>query len=131
MKIGIDLHGVIDSDPGFFKDILGFMSTNGVEVYIVSGPPVADIIVELEKLGIEKETHYKNVYSVVDFLKESGVKMWQDDRDRWWTNDNDWWDSKAKICDKHSLESMLDDKEMYEPAFKDIETEFILYMREN
>jgi hypothetical protein len=130
MKIGIDLHGVIDSDPDLFKSLFTLMSLQNREVYIVSGPPRADIIAELDKLGFEEKSHYTDVYSVVDFLKESGVKMWQDKNRRWWCNDKDWCESKAKICDKLSLEYMLDDKEMYRKAFDDIETKFVLYVYE-
>jgi len=130
MKVGIDLHGVIDSDPDLFKRLLLFMSLKDREVYIVSGPPKVEIVAELEELGFEKDMHYKEVYSIVDFLKENGVEMWQDENRRWWSNEEDWLSSKAKICDKLSLEYMLDDKEMYRPAFDNIETEFVLYYKE-
>ena len=126
MRIGIDLHGVIDSDPDLFK---GIMSLKSRDVYIVSGPPKIEIVAELEALGIEKELHYKEVYSIVDFLKEQGVEMWQDKNRRWWSNDKDWLESKAKICDKLSLSYMLDDKEMYKAAFDNIKTEFVLYIQ--
>ena len=128
MKIGIDLHGVIDDDPLLFRSL---MSLQNREVYIVSGPPKADIIAELDKLGFKKSTHYKEAYSIVDFLKESGVEMWQDKNGRWWSNTKDWVESKAKICDRLSLEYMLDDQEMYRAAFDDIKTRFVLYRREN
>jgi predicted peroxiredoxin len=128
MKIGIDLHGVIDSNPKLFKMVLFGLSMSGkVKIYIVSGPPKADIISELENLGIEQDLHYDEVYSVVDFLKESGVKMWQDERSRWWTNEEDWCASKSKICDKLHLDIMLDDKEMYRAGFNNIPTKFVLY----
>lgn len=130
MKVGIDLHGVIDNDPTLFKKLLTMMHLQGREVYIVSGPPVVDIMAELDKLGLEKGLHYKGVRSIVDFLKESGVEMWQDERGRWWSNNEDWLSSKAKICDGLSLEYMLDDKEMYRPAFDDIKTKFVLYVEE-
>ena len=130
MKIGIDLHGVIDSDPDLFKRLLTFMYLKDREVYIVSGPPKSEITTELEGLGFEEVLHYKEVYSIVDFLKESGVEMWQDENRRWWSNNKDWLESKAKICDKLSLEYMLDDKEMYRPAFDNVKTKFVLYTKD-
>lgn len=130
MKIGLDLHGVIDDDPDMFKKVMTLMHLQDREVYIVSGPPKEDIIAELNELGFEKGVHYEEVYSIVDFLKESGVRMWQDERGRWWSNDEDWLSSKAKICDSLSLEYMLDDKEMYRPAFDSIKTKFVLYYRD-
>ena len=128
MKIGVDLHGVIDSNPELFKRMLSTLTLSGkVEIYIVSGPPKVDIIAELEELGFEEELHYEEVYSIVDFLKESGVVMWQNEKGRWWSNDEDWMASKARICDKLSITWMIDDKEMYKPAFKGIRTKFALY----
>lgn len=129
MKIGIDLHGVIDNDPMLFKKLLTILCLQDREVYIVSGPPKEEILAELNALGFEEELHYKEIHSIVDFLKESGVEMWQDERGRWWSNNEDWLSSKAKICDGLSLEYMLDDKEMYRPAFDNIKTKFILYYR--
>lgn len=131
MKIGVDLHGVIDSDPDLFKKLFTFMYFRDREVYIVSGPPKSEIISELKELGFEKGLHYKEVHSIVDFLKENGVEMWQDKNRRWWSNDRDWCESKAKICDKLSLEWMMDDKEMYKPAFDNIKTKFVLYVHED
>jgi hypothetical protein len=128
MKLGIDLHGVIDSNPELFKRALSTIALTGeVEIFIVSGPPKSEIITELDKLGFEEGLHYDEVYSVVDFLKESGVEMWQDGNGRWWTNDKDWCASKARICDKLHLYAMIDDKEMYKLDFKDIPTIFVLY----
>jgi len=128
MKIGVDLHGVIDSNPELFKRILSTLTLSGkVGVYIVSGPPKVDIIAELEELGFEEDLHYKEVYSIVDFLKESGVVMWQNEKGRWWSNDEDWMASKARICDKLHLDAMIDDKEMYRNAFANIKTHFTLY----
>lgn len=130
MKIGIDLHGVIDDDPKLFKKVMILMHSQDREVYIVSGPPKIDIVVELNELGFEKGVHYEEVYSIVDFLKESGVEMWQDGENRWWSNDEDWLSSKAKICNGLSLEYMLDDQEMYRPSFDSIRTKFVLYYRD-
>jgi len=128
MKLGIDLHGVIDSSPGLFKAVLFGLSMSGkVKIYIVSGPPKTEIINELENLGIEEDLHYDEVHSVVDSLKESGVEMWQDKNGRWWTNEEDWCASKSRICDKLHLDAMIDDKEMYKADFENIPTKFVLY----
>ena len=127
MKIGIDLHGVIDSAPEFFKGWLSVLSLKKVGVYIISGPPRPEIVAELEELGFRKGIHYKEVYSIVNYLKESGVPMWQDKNGDWWSNDRDWRTSKARICNKLSIDWMLDDHEMYKAAFADIKTNFTLY----
>lgn len=126
MIIGIDLHGVIDSDIEWAKKILdSLMFDFGIN--IISGPPKADIEKELNKYGLYRDIHFDAVFSVVDFLKEKDVKMWTDEKDTWWASDKDWWSSKAEICEKYNVDIMIDDKERYQQYFKDKKTKFLLY----
>jgi hypothetical protein len=53
--------------------------------------------------------------------------MWQDEKGRWWTHDEEWWKAKAEICEKHKVDIMIDDKKEWAPYFKDIKTKFLLY----
>ena len=116
MKLGIDLHGVIDTNPRLYKIILETMGKR-MEVHIISGPPRSEIIEELEELGFKKGLHYEEVHSIVDFLKENGEEMYQDENGRWWTdNDDHWCATKANICDEFQIDAMIDDKEMYRDA---------------
>jgi len=125
MILGIDLHGVIDSDIKNFKPLLEIFWN---KVYIISGPPKADIEKELNKHGLYQGLHFNKVFSVVDFLKEkSGVNMWTDEQGRWWASEEDWWSSKAAICEKHGVDIMIDDKEKFGRHFKDKKTKFLLY----
>lgn len=125
--IGIDLHGVIDSHPNAFRNIMRSSILLGRSVYVVSGPPEADIEAELLKYDIHEIHHFHRIITIVDFLKEEGVKMWTDEKGRWWANDEDWWGAKAKMCKLHNIDLMLDDKEKYGPYFENIETRFLLY----
>ena len=84
MIIGIDLHGVIDDDPDGFKYICTGFTCWNCSVYIISGPPEDEIEEELKKYKIYRDKHYGAILSVVDHLKEKGVEMWQDERERWW-----------------------------------------------
>lgn len=131
MIIGVDLHGVIDDDPKWFNELLeGFMESGDtvyITVYIISGPPEEDIRNELKKCALYQATHFSKIYSVVDHLREKGVEMWQDDRGRWWTHDDEWWKAKAEICEKHGVGIMIDDKKEWAPHFKNIKTKFLLY----
>ena len=134
MRIGIDLHGVIDDDPGWFCGFLSaFMAEFGkwrerkFTVCIISGPPKKDIKAELEKHGFRYGLEFDEIYSVVDHLKEKGVEMWQDGRGRWWTYDEEWWKAKAEICEKHDVDVLIDDKEEWKTHFKNIKTKFLLY----
>jgi hypothetical protein len=134
MKIGVDLHGVIDNDPEWFHRFLGNLlvecgrwKDRAFTVCIVSGPPKEDILRELKKHGFLPGMDFDEVYSVVDHLKEKGVEMWQDERRRWWTHDKIWWKAKAEICEKQNIDIMIDDKKEWGAHFKNIKTKFLLY----
>ena len=127
-ELGIDLHGVIDSDVALFKELLDKLHVkDGVSVTIISGPPTKEIIGELNELGLIAGVHYDQVYSVVDRLIHKEVDMWKDEKDTWWASDEDWWSAKASICSEHNIDLMIDDKERYGIWFEHIETEFIVY----
>jgi len=129
MRIGIDLHGVIDSDPDWFSHVLGWflLDCDACEICIVSGPPKADIEAELAKMGIHQGSYFDEIYSVVDHLKEKGVEMWQDEKNTWWTYPETWWKAKAEICEKHNIDIMIDDREEWGEQFKYVKTKFLLY----
>lgn len=135
MIIGIDLHGVIDSDIEAFKFMLECPVEVGDKLYIISGPPKVDIEKELNGHGLYRDIHFDEIFSVVDFLKEkSGVNMWTDDKGRWWASDVEWWGSKAEICEKHNVDIMIDDNGRFfcnrtERHFEHKKTKFLLYMR--
>ena len=127
--IAIDVHGVITHNPKFFETLLNLMKRADKEVHIVSGPPRLQIEKEINSLGLYSHYHYSDIHSVVDYLKHSeGAKMWQDENERWWTNDHGWWHSKGKICRIINADVILDDKLEYKIGFaKDHPTKFIHY----
>jgi len=130
MILGIDLHGVIDSNLASFKSMLEGFKTDiiyKIKIYIISGPPKADIEKELNEYGLYKGLHFDKVFSILDFLKEKGVKMWTDVNGQWWASEEDWWSSKAEICEKYNVDIMIDDKERYQKYFKSKKTKFLLY----
>jgi len=126
MILGIDLHGVIDHDIKYFKSMLK-NTMPFQKIYIISGPPKADIEEELSRHGLYLGLHFNKVLSIVDFLKERGIKMWTDINGQWWASEEDWWSSKAEICEKHNVDIMIDDKEKYRQYFKSKKTKFLLY----
>lgn len=127
MIIGIDLHGVIDSNVDSFRGFLSAYTILDIPIYIISGPPKTDIEIELHNYDIYEGTHFNRIISVVDFLKNKKVKMWTDEKGRWWASDEDWWSSKAEICKMYSVDIMIDDQERYGSYFKDTKTRFILH----
>lgn len=127
-RIGIDLHGVIDNDVEWSKEILEALHLKTfITVHIISGPSTEEIKTELDKLSFEQGLHYESISSVVDYLKHKDVDMWLDKKNTWWADDEDWWGAKAAICDKLNIDIMIDDREGYQKYFKKIRTKFMLY----
>ena len=124
MKIGLDLHGVLDTYPKTFKSIIRLLEKTGVKFVVVSGPPNDNITENLEKLGFEP-TDFYGVYSVVDYLYNDGVDFDDTDPENLWCDDQIWWDSKARICKQYGIDYLVDDSMKYEPAFKLIDSSFI------
>lgn len=124
MKIGFDLHGVLDTYPTKFKSIIRLLQKTNVYCVVVSGPPEEKINESLEKLGFDPDDFF-GVYSVVDYLYSDGVDFDETDPENLWCDDNIWWDSKARICQHYDIDYLIDDSLKYEPAFKLTESEFI------
>jgi len=129
MIIGIDFHGVIDDDIEWAKAVLEDLMSSDFNIDIISGPPKADIEKELNKHGLYQGLHFDIIFSIVDFLQEENIKMWTDEKGRWWASEEDWWSSKAGICEKHGVDIMIDDKERYQQYFRHKKTKFLLYMK--
>jgi len=127
LRLGIDLHGVIDSDIDKFKNFLCASKNIGIEIWIISGPDKEYIHRELKEYFIINGLHYDEILSVVDYLKSKGVKMWTDEKGRWWASDEDWWSCKAEICMMHFVDIMIDDSERFGRYFENISTKFVLY----
>lgn len=138
IRIGVDLHGVVDRNIYLFKclsESLLFSNLlndkgeeEGIKVYIISGPPKKEVIEELLSMGIYHGVHYTDVYTIVDFLQsQPDVKMWKDDKNTWWTDDESWWGAKAKICKQLGINIMIDNTDKYKSYFKGTGIKFIIY----
>ncbi len=124
-RIAFDVHGTLDHDAdGLLMGILNGCIKDKDDVYIISGPPIDQIVKELTSLEID--TAYITIISVVDWLKKNDVYMWQDDKGDWWCDDDDWWSSKGKICAEYGITMMFDDKIKYKRSMPET-TKFILW----
>jgi len=130
IRIGVDLHGVIDNNVVLFKALSEILLLNKevpIEIYVISGPPKEDVLIELDGLQLYKNINYTDIYTIVDFLKSKGVKMWLDHKNTWWASDEDWWGAKAKICDQLCIDVMIDNTDRYKQYFNNISTKFVIY----
>jgi hypothetical protein len=118
MIVGLDVHGVITSAPAAFRGFAKWLHDDaGAKVYIISGPPMEQVLAELHDLGFYEAVHYDKVFSIVDFLRASCVDMWQDQNGTWWADEKDWWGSKGQICAEYNVSIHIDDSERYAPFF--------------
>lgn len=127
MRIGLDLHGVLDTEPGIFMGFCKVLMKSGAKVFVISGPPSDELKAELNRLGFVQGEHYTDVVSIVDYLKSKGVSMWAENG-TWWANDDAWWGSKAEICKELNIRVMYDNTWRYKPYFDKVDkTEFVLW----
>jgi hypothetical protein len=123
MKIGFDLHGVLDTYPEKFKPMIEMLRLTGHQVCIVSGPTKKEIYDELYKIGINPNSIL--VHSVVDYLRMKGIEFTYDEKETPWCDEETWWDSKARMCKQYGIDYLIDDSLKYKPAFDLIDADFI------
>jgi len=119
--IGIDFHGTIDKYTHKFSVIMETLIKNGNTVYVISGPVERKIIEKLTKLGFKRKVHYTDVISIVDFLLMKKESLTLKDTG-WWTDDETWWSSKARICSEFDINVLVDNDERYRkyfPSYRD------------
>jgi len=129
MKVAFDLHGVIDTYPDIICPMITLLYKMGNKICVVSGPGEFLIREQLQKIDFFNKcpevSRFIPIYSVVEFLINSGVHTWKDKNGDVWADDQNWWDSKAKICQKEKVDYIIDDSEKYKSAFELIDCKFI------
>lgn len=132
IKVGLDLHGVIDKDPEFFAGLSNELLLGGNEVYVITGQEINDdLFTQLENCGMMKDKWklFNDIISVTTYRKEQGVEIWylDDEKTQPMMNEHTWNTSKALICSEYDIDIMIDDSKNYESFFWDIKTRYIVY----
>lgn len=124
MKIGIDIHGVIDSDPMFFSKLTKSLRDAGNEVHILTG--VEDGFEVRESLK-DLDITYTHFFSITTHHKTIGTNIkYIDGNPRHPLIQSDRWDkTKADYCLKNGIDIMIDDSIMYEMYFDKIYTQYL------
>ena len=110
MKIGLDIHGVIDRYPEQFRDMSRTLMANGHEVYIITGQPWKQVAHTVAKAGV----NYTDTFSIVDYhRKDKDTKMWKDKNGTWWMDEKVWIRSKGDYIERMGIDVHFDDSYEY------------------
>lgn len=113
MKIGFDIHGVIDRNPKLFGEIINTFRQLGYEIHILTGSLITkELTDEIHGYGIE----YDHIFSILEHNRKIGTQMWQDDKG-WWIDDDVWDKTKAEYCEKNNINFHIDDTRKYGKYF--------------
>ena len=126
MKLGLDIHGVIDSNPESFAFMSQSVITNNGEVHIITGGSWTSTLEEQLK---EYDIRWTSIFSVYDYLVDSGIDsigtIQFPDGTIQKKFDYHLWDTiKAGYCRSNNIDLHIDDTEVYSKYFT---TPFLLY----
>lgn len=129
VNLGLDVHGVIDTDPEFFSDLSKLLYDNESYVVIVTGRERCEnLIKELDEYKII----YTTILSITTYQKCLGTPIsYLDGRKSQPVMDPEIWNpTKAALCASYGIDIMIDDSPIYERYFQDIRTQYIIYTPE-
>ena len=114
MKIGLDIHGVIDYNSEFFSRLSKKLIEKGHKVYIITGSMrTPEVEQQLKDWGIV----YTDFFSISDYLISKGEKVTFSDPNNPWFESEAWNPSKGKFCEKEGIDFHFDDSIEYAKYF--------------
>lgn len=114
MKIGLDIHGVIDSNTEMFSQLTKMLVSAGHEVHIITGPDRSKMIRFLE----DNEISYTHFFSIVEDATCNGISVRWDDEGNPWVDGEFWNRSKGRYCQTMGIDLHIDDSKEYGKYFK-------------
>ena len=119
LKISVDYHGVITSNPIFFKAFNQLALNENIKIIVLSGAHNVDVKAYLEKNHIP----YTYVWSLLDDFKQRNLVAFNDDGS-FHVADDIWNKAKARYCKEQNIDLHIDDSMLYGLYFQ---TPFCLY----
>ena len=104
-KVGFDIHGVLDLYPVIFKDMTRRLRHHGIEIHVITGQEESSVVEELKAIGI----YYDKIFSVVDYHKNIGTKMWLGPKGTWFCDPKLWDATKGEYCAREGIDIHFDD----------------------
>jgi len=110
MKIGLDIHGVIDKYPSFFSYLTKKLIKNN-EIHIITGQQWKSVKPIVSQANIS----YTHHFSIVDYHMSRSINtpMWQDDKQNYWMPPEVWNKSKGDYISKNNIKIHFDDSIIY------------------
>ena len=123
MKLGLDIHGVIDKYPDKYAALARSVRANGGEVHIITGQSLTPgLLSNLKNLHME----WDYIVSIQDELQKVIIPCAfteEDGLNRPLFIDEDWNSYKGYYCAAHHIDLMIDNSPEYRPYFS---TPFLL-----
>lgn len=116
IKLGLDIHGVIDQAPVFFENFAALPAY--FEIHIITGIK--------EQLDDVVKFKYDKWFSIHQQCEDEGIEITYDEKGRPWVDPDIWDRKKAEYCKREGIHMMIDDSPSYGKYFADLET---LYLR--
>jgi len=115
IKIGIDIHGVSDTNQKFFSELTKLLVANGHEVHILTG---SEHTPEFEQhLKNKLKLCWTHLFSISSYHLKSGTDVSYINGSPYM--DEDVWNrTKAEYCKKHCIQLHLDDSGIYGKYFE-------------
>lgn len=121
MKLGLDIHGIIDKYPEQMIRLAQDTMKKGGRVYIITGAPADEarrkMIALMTKYMISKP-FWNQIYSIVDWMKQKSIPNYtKADGSVWALREKDWNAVKGKIAIELGLDLHIDDTAEYGEYF--------------
>ncbi len=109
LKVGLDIHGVIDAFPQRFKQLAYALIKDGAEAHIITGIKRDE---HVERLLAEAGIRFTHYFSIVEYLKAQQEYI-------------EWEMAKRDYCKDVGIAFMFDDSPTYLESFHDIDTSYV------
>lgn len=114
MKLGLDIHGVIDIYPEFFSELVRTLLKGDHEIHVLTG---ATFDKALKKLKIA-DVLFTHFFSITDYCTARGEQITFDTKGDPHMDKELWDGAKAEYCQRNEIDLHLDDSYTYSKYFK-------------
>lgn len=121
MRLGLDIHGVLDKYPEKMIKLAQETMANGGRVYIITGPPgelARKELIALMTTHMISKPFWNQIFSIVDYIKEKKIPNYTDINGHVWAlREHDWNAVKGSIAKEIALDLHIDDSPQYAEYF--------------